>query len=149
MTTTLTIPQLIEIHTLHQDIYDVAPGFRNPGFLLQIVDRPFHESFGSSESDSLIRQAALYWHGLARSFAFREGNAATAMHAMLTFLLVNGCELEADDDDLVDAAIRAATWKMELEECEAWIRSRCKAETALEASSPALSPMDKPLPRTV
>ncbi|ASS68098.1 MULTISPECIES: type II toxin-antitoxin system death-on-curing family toxin [unclassified Paenibacillus] len=145
MTTKLTIPQLIEIHMLHQDTFGVLPGFRNPGFLLQIVDRPFHESFGSSDADGLIRQAALYWHGLARSFAFREGNAATAMHAMLTFLLVNGCELEIDEDDLVDAAIQAATWKMELDECEAWIRARCPAEHALKAPSPSLSPMDKPL----
>ncbi|OXM14930.1 type II toxin-antitoxin system death-on-curing family toxin [Paenibacillus herberti] len=119
----LTVPQLLEIHMMHQDRFNVSPGFRNPGFLLQLVDRPLLEGFvGSDDASTLVRQAALYWHGLARAVAFRDGNAATAIHAMMTFLLLNGIELDVPEDELVEAAILCVSWKMDLEECEEWIR---------------------------
>ena len=124
---TLTLPQLLDIHRLHQQHFHVNPGFRNPGFLLQIVDSRQLERFGAvQEADLLYRQAALYWHGLARSFVFQAGNASTALHGMLTFLLANGCELEADDDELVEAALLAVSWKLDLDDCEAWIRRHAK-----------------------
>ncbi|MCM3749656.1 hypothetical protein M3223_20090 [Paenibacillus pasadenensis] len=122
MTEQLTVPQLLEIHMMHQEGFNVSPGFRNPGFLLQLVDKPLLDGFaGGCDASSLVRQAAHYWHDLARAMAFRDGNAALAVHAMMTFLLLNGQELDVPEDDLVEAAILCVGWKMDLEQCESWI----------------------------
>ncbi|PLT44065.1 hypothetical protein NYE40_02860 [Paenibacillus sp. FSL W8-1187] len=146
MTEQLTVPQLLAIHMMHQDRFDVSPGFRNPGFLLQLVDRPLLEGFsGGGDRSSLIRQAALYWHGLARARAFRDGNAALAIHTMMTFLLLNGQELRLDEDELVEAALLCSEWQMELEDCEAWISSRLVRPALGEPEAPIPS-MDKVFP---
>ncbi|QJC50598.1 hypothetical protein HGI30_02640 [Paenibacillus albicereus] len=146
MTEQLSVPQLLAIHMMHQDRFDVSPGFRNPGFLLQLVDRPLLEGFeGGGDRSSLIRQAALYWHGLARAMAFREGNAALAVHAMMTFLQLNGQRLSIDEDDLVEAALLCSEWKMDLEDCEAWIACRLAGAPSDGAPIPA---MDKASPPT-
>ena len=47
----------------------------------------------------MFEMAAAYLHGICRNHPFIDGNKRTAVAAALTFLEMNGVEIEADEDE--------------------------------------------------
>ena len=66
--------------------------------------------------------AATYGWGLARNHAFADGNKRTAFVAVELFLMLNGCELMADDADCVLTMLRVAAGELEEEAFADWVR---------------------------
>jgi death on curing protein len=62
--------------------------------------RPAH--WADYERADIATQAAVLAHAIAETQPFLDGNKRTALAAMETFLLINGCEVEASDDQLFD-----------------------------------------------
>lgn len=56
--------------------------------------------FGQMLHPTLMDQAAAYLFHIALNHAFQDGNKRTAIACTETFLLMNGCVLECDDDFL-------------------------------------------------
>ena len=54
------------------------------------------------ENADLVLQAAVLAHGIAEGQQFIDGNKRTALVAMLTFLEINGVEVNAFDPELAD-----------------------------------------------
>jgi death-on-curing protein len=74
---------------------------RSPEGLESAVMRPRNVALYEEDADIPL-QAAYLAHGIAEGQHFLDGNKRTALVTMEVFLNMNGIELTADDDTLVD-----------------------------------------------
>ena len=63
---------------------------------------------GAFLHETIFAMAAAYLYGICRSHPFIDGNKRTAVGAALTFLEMNGVEVDADEDAFYDLVIRVA-----------------------------------------
>jgi death on curing protein len=72
----------------------------------------------------LAALAAAYAYGIARDHPFVDGNKRTALVAARTFLLLNGVNLEANQDEKYLTFLQLAQGAFTEEQLAAWIRKR-------------------------
>jgi death-on-curing protein len=72
----------------------------------------------------LATLAAAYAYGIARKHPFVDGNKRTALVAARTFLILNGFDLEATQDDKSSYLLKLAEGVISEEELADWIRKR-------------------------
>jgi death-on-curing protein len=72
----------------------------------------------------LPRLAADYAFGLARNHPFQDGNKRVAFVAAVTFLGLNGVDLVAAEEHVVELMLALAAGDLDKEQVAAWIRSR-------------------------
>ncbi|HET6570236.1 MAG TPA: type II toxin-antitoxin system death-on-curing family toxin [Solirubrobacterales bacterium] len=100
-----------------------ADQLRNQAGLESALGRPCN--YAHYQEADLPLQAAALAHGVAESQAFIDGNKRLALVSMLTFLKVNGYEINATDPELADWIIRLSAGTTP-EELASLIRSRLK-----------------------
>ena len=101
-----------------------ADQLRDQAGLESALGRP--RNYAHYQEADLALQAAALAHGVAESQAFIDGNKRLALVSMLTFLEINGYEINATDPELAGwiISLSAGTTPEELAEL---IRSRLQA----------------------
>lgn len=95
---------------------------RDAGLLQSTLARPLHlVAYGKPDIAAL---AAAYGYGLALNHPFVDGNKRVALVAMETFLLLNGQQLAASDEDCVMTTLRLAEGALSEEALAEWLRDR-------------------------
>lgn len=84
-----------------------ADQLRDRAGLKSALGRP--RNYALYEDADLALQAAALAHGIAESQTFIDGNKRLALIAMLTFLEINGFEVEASDPELAAWIIGLST----------------------------------------
>jgi death-on-curing protein len=84
-----------------------ADQLRDRAGLESALGRP--RNYALYEDADLALQAAALAHGIAESQTFIDGNKRLALIAMLTFLEINGFEVEASDPELAAWIIGLST----------------------------------------
>ena len=72
----------------------------------------------------LAAKAAALMHSLVRDHAFGDGNKGAGAMAAELFLAVNGHDLEASDDEIVEVTMALAGGQLSAEALAIWIRQR-------------------------
>ena len=72
----------------------------------------------------LASLAAAYAYGIARNHPFVDGNKRVALVAARTFLVLNGVDLDATQDDKVLTFLNLAEGVISEQEIADWIRRR-------------------------
>ncbi len=101
-----------------------SEGLRDEGLLLSALARPQNLLAYGEPAPDLASLAAAYAYGIARNHPFVDGNKRTALVAARTFLILNGVDLEATQDDKVLTFLSLAEGAVSEEELEDWIRKR-------------------------
>ena len=70
--------------------------------------------------------AAAYGFGLAGNHPFVDGNKRIAFVVMAVFAELNGCEIEAPEEDVVRVMLELASKSLSEAELAAWVRSRLR-----------------------
>ena len=97
-------------------------GVRDAGSLESAMARPVNlAAYGEPDAAAL---AAAYAFGIARSHPFTDGNKRTAAVVGETFLVLNACELEATDAELVVAIVALAAGELSEADLADWFRER-------------------------
>lgn len=98
----LTLADVLELHGLviGATATEAADQLRNRAGLESALARP--ETYAHYQGADLALQAAVLAHGIAEGQQFIDGNKRTALIAMLTFLEINGWNIEASDPELAD-----------------------------------------------
>ena len=97
-----------------------SPGLRDEGLLESALGKP--QNLLSCGQPDLADLAAAYAVGLAKNHAFVDGNKRVSNVVTLTFLLLNGSDLKAEDTEQVRVWLAIADGTMSEEHAANWIR---------------------------
>jgi death-on-curing protein len=104
----LALDEVLGLHAEQIRLFGGSSGIRDVG-LLQSAMGSVEATFGGVVlHETIFAMAAAYLYGICRSHPFIDGNKRTAVGAALTFLEMNGVEVDADEDAFYDLVIRVA-----------------------------------------
>ncbi|MPZ44053.1 MAG: type II toxin-antitoxin system death-on-curing family toxin [Betaproteobacteria bacterium] len=137
MTVWLQKDLLLAIHARQVAEHGGSHGIRDEALLESALARPQQRAaYGDPEPD-LANLAAALAYGLARNHAFVDGNKRTAHVAYRTFLVLNGADVVAADEEKYVAMMALAEGKHSEREFAAWLRERLQSPTRHKAHEPA------------
>jgi death-on-curing protein len=114
------------LHDIALQEYGGLPGENEPGLIDFLAEKPFQIVFGRELYPGLFMKAAVYLHGLATNQYFCDGNKRTGVLCAVTFLLINGHELDVEEDSLYHMTIKVANKEVTLTELAEWIEKNSK-----------------------
>jgi len=112
------------IHSRQISEHGGRPGIRDEGLLLSALARPQNLAAYGDPPPDLAALAASYAYGIARNHPFIDGNKRVALVAARTFLLINGGDLVASQEQKYVTFLRLAEGGLSEDELAGWIR-RC------------------------
>jgi death-on-curing protein len=99
-------------------------GVRDEGLLLSALGRPQNLLAYSEITPDISALAASLAYGIAKNHPFIDGNKRTALVAARTFLLLNGFNIEATQEEKYLNFLKLAEGNLSEEELADWIRLR-------------------------
>jgi death-on-curing protein len=112
---------VLAIHAEQIAEHGGARGLRDSGLLEAALARPRHRA--AYEKPDPADLAAAYGLGLVRNHPFVDGNKRTGFIAAATFLLLNGCEIEASESDVVTTFRQLAHGTLTEHQLADWFRA--------------------------
>lgn len=100
-------------------------GVRDESLLDSALAKP-HNVFAYSDDPDIFHLAASYAFGLARNHAFLDGNKRTALVVSVTFLFLNGWEVEASREETYFTFLHLAEGTLSEEALAQWFRSHAE-----------------------
>jgi len=104
-----------------------SEGLRDEGLLSSALARPQNLLAYGEPPPDLASLAAAYAYGIVRNHPFVDGNKRTALVAARTFLILNGVDLNATQDDKVLTFVNLAEGAISEGELADWIRKRIQS----------------------
>ncbi len=115
---------VIAIHQRQISEHGGSEGLRDEGLLASALARPQNVLAYAQPPPDLAVLAAAYAYGIAHNHPFVDGNKRTALVAARTFLLLNGVNLEANQDEKYLTFLQLAQGTLTEEQLADWIRKR-------------------------
>jgi death-on-curing protein len=115
---------VIAIHQRQISEHGGSEGLRDEGLLASALARPPNILAYAQPPPDLAVLAAAYAYGIARNHPFVDGNKRTALVAARTFLLLNGVNVEANQNEKYLTFLQLAQGTLTEEQLADWIRKR-------------------------
>lgn len=117
-----TQQDIYELHAQLEDAFVLSPGVRDENLLASAVNTPFQTFMGNDLYPSIYDKAAQLCYGIANNHPFTDGNKRTALHSMYVYLIINGFDITATQQEVEDLIINVAAGKMTNTELAEWLR---------------------------
>jgi death-on-curing protein len=104
----LTLDDVLALHEDQIERYGGSAGIRGVALLKSAVGAVGATFDGRFLHETLFEMAAAILYGICRNHPFVDGNKRTAVAAALTFLEMNGIDINADEDEFYDLVIGVA-----------------------------------------
>jgi death-on-curing protein len=104
----LTLDQVLGLHDDQIHFFGGSGGIRDLGLLASAIGNAEATFDGQFLHETIFEMAAAYLYSICRNHPFIDGNKRTAADAALTFLDLNGIEINATEDDLYDLVMAVA-----------------------------------------
>ena len=122
----LTVSEVIEIHDQEITIAGGLSDVRDLKALESAIGAP-HASFSGQFLMDIFEMAATYLNSIAINHPFLDGNKRTALASSLTFLFMNGHEIEESyDEELADKTLDLVTRKITKSDLAKHLKARSK-----------------------
>lgn len=118
----LTVQDIYELHRELEDAFVLSLGVRDKNLLASAVNTPFQTFMGSDLYISLYDKAAQLCYGIANNHPFTDGNKRTALHSMYVYLIINGFDITASQQEVENLIINVAAGNMTNVELAQWLR---------------------------
>ena len=115
---------IVAIHHRQISEHGGSEGLRDEGLLASALARPQNFLAYAQPPPDLAALAAAYAYGIARDHPFVDGNKRTALVAVRTFILLNGVNLQANQDEKYLTFLQLAQGTLMEEQLADWIRKR-------------------------
>jgi death-on-curing protein len=119
----VALDMVIAIHKLQIAEHGGADGVRDIGLLESALMRPQNILAYETATD-MASLAAAYAFGIAKNHPFLDGNKRTAYVVMETFLILNGCDLKASQEEKYLTFIELAAGNLSEDSLAEWIRGK-------------------------
>ena len=113
--------KVLLLHRLPIEATGGADGVRDIGLLDSALESAYATFDGKELFPSKEEKAARLGVGLVSNHAFVDGNKRIGMYVLLSFLEVNGIQIEATNEEVVEAGLALARGDMKYEGLLAWI----------------------------
>ena len=117
-----TIQDIYELHKQLENAFILSSGVRDENLLASAVNTPFQTFMGNDLYPSLYDKAAQLCYGIANNHPFTDGNKRTALHSMCVYLIINGFDITATQQDVENMIIDIAAGNMTNTELAQWLR---------------------------
>src|SRR5213594_1776232 len=97
------------------------PGIRDENVLESALARP-QQKWHSADNTDVPMLAAAYAFGLVKNHPYRDGNKRIGFLTIVTFLGINGHDLDATDAEVISEMLALADGRVSEEELADWIR---------------------------
>ena len=104
----LDIERVLRTHLSMIEHYGGEDGVRDIGLLHSAIAMPQASFGGEFLHKDLFEMAAAYLYHIVQNHPFLDGNKRTGAAAAIIFLALNGVDLDADEDGLVDLTLDVA-----------------------------------------
>jgi death-on-curing protein len=127
-----TLKDIVRINRRHLEIsgeeYFEPDNLKEKGTLKWVLETIQYPLFGVDRYPGLVEKAAKLTWTIISGHLFWDGNKRTGMSTLYLFLLLNGYQLDASEDEIVEIARRIAQANLEpiysYEEFVQWVRNR-------------------------
>ena len=117
----ISINEAEQIHKILIDTFGGAHGIRDLSALESALKRPF-QTFDKKELyPRAIDKAAALAESILNNHPFIDGNKRTGYVLMRLFLLQNGADIQATQQDKYEFVISVASGKIRFEEIVSWL----------------------------
>ena len=117
-----TLQDIYELHTQLENAFVLSSGVRDENLLASAVNTPFQTFMGNDLYPSLYDKAAQLCYGFANNHPFTDGNKRTALHSMYVYLIINGFDITATQQDVENMIIDVAAGNMTNTELGQWLQ---------------------------
>ena len=125
----LTVEDIYELHRELEDVFVLSSGVRDKNLLASAVNTPFQTFMGNDLYPSLYDKAAQLCYGIANNHPFIDGNKRTALHSMYVYLIINGYDITASQQDVENLIINVAAGNITNTELAYWLKVNTKEIT--------------------
>ena len=122
----LGLDEVIEIHRDQIKRYGGPTGIRDMELLKSAIAMPPASFGGEYLHKNLYEMAAAYLFHIARNHPFIDGNKRTGAVTAVVFLLLNGIELNADEDSFEEMVRSVAEGKTDKAKIAEFFRNNTK-----------------------
>lgn len=126
-------PEWIELETVYRlhsrqlAEHGGAGGFRDEGLLLSAMNRPFSKWIYETPPPDRCELAAAYAYGIIKNHPFFDGNKRTAAVVCEVFLILNGLQPTASEDDKYPVYLALAAGELHEYSFADWLRKNTRA----------------------
>lgn len=120
----LDLEQVMRLHASMIERYGGTEGTRDVGLLQSAVAMPQMAYDGEYLHADVFEMAAAYLYHIVQNHPFLDGNKRTGAAATIVFLAMNGVQIEADEDGLVDLTLSVARGESGKPEIAEFFRAR-------------------------
>ncbi len=113
--------KVLLLHRLLIEATGGTDGGRDIGLLDSALESAYATFDGKELFPSKEEKAARLGVGLVSNHAFVDGNKRIGMYVLLSFLEVNGIQIEATNEEVVEAGLALARGDMKYEGLLTWI----------------------------
>ena len=117
-----TVQDIYELHIQLENAFVLSSGVRDENLLASAVNTPFQTFMGNNLYPSIYDKAAQLCYGIANNHPFTDGNKRTALHSMYVYLIINGFDITATQQDVENMIIDVAAGNMTNTELTQWLR---------------------------
>lgn len=117
-----TVQDIYELHIQLEDTFILSSGIRDENLLASAVNTPFQTFMGNDLYPSIYDKAAQLCYGIANNHPFTDGNKRTALHSMYVYLIINGFDITATQQEVEDLIINVAAGNMTNTKLAEWLR---------------------------
>ena len=121
----LTRDAVLAIHRRQIAEHGGEAGLRDLGLLESALSRP-RNIIAYAEKADTAALAAAYAFGIAKNHPFLDGNKRTALVVMRTFLILNGTDIDASQQDKYQTILALADGRLTEPDLAEWIRKQQK-----------------------
>jgi death-on-curing protein len=126
VTVYVSLEQVLELHALLMRRFGGSSGLRDRGALEAAVARPQMTFGGEDLYPDVEAKAAAFFHSLVMNHPFVDGNKRTGAAVAELFLGLNGVDLTAEDEELIDITLAVARGEVSAEALAIWLRQRSR-----------------------
>ena len=117
-----TVQDIHELHTQLEGVFVLSSGVRDENLLASAVNAPFQTFMGNDLYPSIYDKAAQLCYGIANNHPFTDGNKRTALHSMYVYLIINGYDIIAPQQDVENLIINVTAGRMHNTELSKWLQ---------------------------
>ena len=122
----IDIQEVLVIHDTLIVQFGGSNGIRDYNLLVSAINRPFTGTGDTEFYPTIHEKAAALIESIVKNHPFVDGNKRTGYVIMRLFLLNNGFDIQASQDEKYTFVIRIASGSLSIEHITSWILEHIK-----------------------